>query len=266
LLKAGALRGHVTLGSWKILIESLSIRNVIPHLAAFLVIAGCAWLAQWQVDRAEDKREIIERWNDRTPVRLETLEAPYSLPQPVTGVGIWDSSRQILIDNRVRNQRTGVNVLTPLRTSDDRLFLVNRGWSAWPTRTTQLPDPGLGEARHENRQVDVREIEVQGVLNSPPGTGIRLGDAALQSNEDWPVLVTYFDHGVLSELFGDELQPAVIQLDPEDPAHLTGDPWKIVTFGPDRHIGYAMTWSSIAFVVAAIWLVLTIRQARRRRH
>lgn len=242
----------------------MSIRNLIPHLAALAVISGCAWLAQWQVDRAEEKREILERWNDRAPRRLETLESPYSLPQPVAGVGILDSRRQILIDNRIRDQRTGVHVLTPLRTSDGRLFLVNRGWAAWPARTLQLPDPGLVESATGSGPTEVGEIEIQGVLNTPPGTGIRLGDAEIRSDADWPLLVTYFDHGVLAELFGNDLQPAVIQLDPEHPAHLTGDPWKVVTFGPDRHIGYAMTWTSIALVVAAIWLVLTIRQNRRR--
>lgn len=244
----------------------MNIRDFIPHLAAIAVIAGCAWLAQWQVERAEEKREIIERWNDRAAVRLETLAQPYSLPQPIAGVGIWDSSRQILVDNRIRDQRTGVHVLTPLRTSDGRLFLVNRGWAAWPARTAQLPDPGLVESPTESRGRGVPGDEIKGVLNTPPGTGIRLGDAQIQRGEDWPVLVTYFDHDVLADLFGDELQPAVIQLDPEHPAHLTGDPWKVVTFGPDRHIGYAMTWTSIAIVVAAIWLVLTIRQARKRRH
>ena len=76
--------------------------------------------------------------------------------------------------------------------------------------------------------------------------------------------MTYFDYGVLADQFGKELQPAVIQLDPEHPAHLTGDPWQVVTFGPDRHLGYALTWTSIAIVVATIWLVLTIRQVRRR--
>lgn len=234
------------------------MRSLVPHLAAFAVIAGCAWLALWQVDRATEKREIIQRWNERATVPLETLSRPYSLPQPVTGVGIWDSNRQLLLDNRIKDRRTGVNVLTPLTISDGRVFLVNRGWAAWPTRTSPLPDPGVSGPGSGVVS------EIRGVLNTPPGTGIRLGEAETVDGDDWPVLVTYFDHDMLVEVFGDALQPAVIQLDPEHPEHLTGDAWKVVTFGPDRHIGYAMTWTSIALVVAGIWLVLTIRQARRR--
>lgn len=244
----------------------MSTRNVIPHLAAIAVIAACAWLALWQVERAGEKRDLIERWNDRAPVRLAALAQPYSLPQPITGVGIWDPNRQVLIDNRIRNQRTGVHVLTPFRTADGRLFLVNRGWADWPARSAQLPDPEVARLSVDNGERGGLAVEIEGVLNAPPGTGLRLGEVDIDGDQGWPLLVTYFDHAELSRLFGETLQPAVIQLDAVHPAHLTGEPWKVVTFGPDRHIGYAMTWTSIAIVVAAIWLALTIRQARRRPH
>lgn len=230
------------------------MRDAVPHLAALCVIAACTWLAQWQVERAGEKREILDRWQDRRPIALNELEAPFSLPQPITGVGIWNPDRQILIDNRIRGQRTGVHVLTPLQLPDGRIFLVNRGWSHWPSRSAKLPDPGVTQ----------RETDVRGVLNVPPGTGVQLGEPEFPLSRDWPILATYFDHGILTELFGDALQPAVIQLDPSHPDHLTGDAWKIVTFGPKRHIGYAMTWSTIAIVVAIIWVALTVRRIRRR--
>ena len=229
------------------------IRAIVPHIAALVVVAGCAWLTQWQVDRAADKREILERWHDRRPVELQALNVPFSLPQPIRAVGIWDPDHQILIDNRVRDRRAGVHVLTPFELSNGRIFLINRGWAAWPSRTAELPDPDVSQ----------RKSAIQGVLNVPPGTGIQLGESQSLLRRDWPILATYFDQDRLAEALGAELQPAVVQLDPSDPDHLTGDAWQVVTFGPDRHIGYALTWSTIAIVVAAIWLVLTIRQIRR---
>lgn len=230
------------------------MRHAVPHLAAILVVGACVWLAQWQVERAGEKREIIERWNNRSPIALETLEQPFDLPQPIVGVGILDDDRQLLIDNRIRNQRTGVQVLTPLQLDDGRIFLVNRGWAPWPSRSAELPDPAVSEP----------VVEFRGVLNNPPGTGMQLGETDMPGARDWPVLATYFDHEALVELYGTALEPAVIQLDPEHPDHLTGDEWQVVIFGPDRHIGYAMTWTTIALVVAAIWLVLTIRQLQRK--
>lgn len=230
------------------------MRPAIPHVAALAVVAACAWLAQWQVERAGEKREILARWNRPVPADLDALEPPYELPRPVAGVGLWDADRQLLIDNRVRSGRTGVDVLTPFRLPDGRVFLVNRGWAPWPSRSAPLPDPPIEDAG----------AGIRGVLDTPPGTGVRLGRPETPGAGDWPVLMTYFDQDVLRRLYRGELQPAVIRLDPEHPAHLTGDAWQVVTFGPARHIGYAWTWGTISLVVTAIWLVLTVRQIRAR--
>ena len=110
-----------------------------------------------------------------------------------------------------------------------------------------------------------KKRRIQGVLNNPPGTGLQLGESEIRLDDGWPLLATYFDYQQLIDLFGDALQPAVVQLDRSHADHLTGDAWKVATFGPKRHIGYALTWTSIAIVVAIIWLALTIRQRRRGR-
>ena len=231
------------------------MRKLLPHLAALAVIAACIWLTLWQLERAGEKREILQRWHAREPAGLRMLSPPYDPPRPVeTGVGNWVADRQLLIDNRVREGRTGVHVLTPWRAPDGRLFLVDRGWAGWPARTEPLPDPEpAGDS-----------TAIRGVMTTGPDVGLRLGEVRLPQNPDWPLLVTYFDAESLRALYGDALQPVVIQLDPAHPAHLTGDPWKVVTFGPKRHVGYAMTWTSIAITVGLIWLGLSIRGLKRR--
>lgn len=229
--------------------------RLIPHLAAALVIAGCAALTLWQIERAEYKRNLLANWYERAPVAIADLGRPFDLPQPVTGVGNWLPERQLLVDNQVREGRLGVYVLTPWEDARGRLFLVNRGWAPWPARSDPLPDPGLrGTGR------------LDGVLNDGPAVGVRLGRPEVPEQPAWPVLVTYFDADALTGLFGGDLQPAVIQLDPAHPAHLTGDAWRVVTFGPDRHLGYALTWTTIGLVVAGLWLVLGIRAVKRKRN
>ena len=230
------------------------MRQIIPHLAAILVLAGCTWLTLWQLDRADDKRRILSNWYDRAPVAIASIQAPFDLPQPVEGVGNWESQRQILVDNQVRNRRQGVFVLTPWRDRHGRVFLINRGWAEWPSRAAELPNPALGEV----------EGSITGVLNRGPAVGVRLGEARVPEDPDWPLLVTYFDAEALEPLYGATLQPAVVQLDPGHAAHLTGDEWRVVSFGPKRHLGYAMTWATIAAVVAILWLTLSIRALKRR--
>lgn len=247
----------------------MSVRGLVPHLAAALVVAGCAWLTAWQIERAGEKRELLARWHAAEPVRLAVLAAPYELPQPVTGVGTWERRRQILLDNRVRGHRHGVEVLTPFRLADGRLFLVDRGWAPWPARDAELPDPDVAGSATAPGTPDAptatAAVTIEGVLAEPPGVGVRMGPSDAAPGEAWPRLVTYFDHERLAEWLGEELQPAVVRLAPEHPAHLTGDEWQVATFGPKRHIGYALTWTSIGLVVAGIWITLSWRHRNRRR-
>jgi len=230
------------------------VKRIVPHVAAAVVIGGCTWLCAWQLDRADEKRDILQRWHDREPVALASLQPAYDVPQPVRGVGNWIPGRQLLIDNQIRDRRPGVYVLTPWRDADGRLFLVNRGWAPWQSRSAPLPDP---EVRGSG--------EIAGVLDRGPAVGARLGSAHVPDEPDWPLLTTYFDPPALARAYGSSLQPVTVKLDPGHPAHLTGDAWRIVTFGPERHIGYALTWGTIALVVAGIWVTLTARTLRRKR-
>lgn len=233
------------------------MRRLVPHLAALIVIAGCIALTLWQIDRAAGKRALLERWHDRPTLALDSLGEPLDLPQPVRAEGRWLDDRQLLIDNRIRDRQPGVGVLTPLVLDDGRVVLVDRGWAPWPARDLPLPDP---------RPQDQGRVEINGRLTAPPGVGARMGPSAAGPVDSWPRLVTWFDPALLADWYGATLLPAVIRLDPEHPDHLTGDAWQIVAFGPRRHLGYALTWASIAIVVAGIWLVLGVRARRHAAH
>lgn len=231
------------------------MRRLVPHLAALIVVAGCIGLTLWQIDRAEEKRVLLQRWHERPTVALAALPGPpFDLPQPIHAEGTWLADRQLLIDNRIRDRLPGVEVLTPLRLDDGAIVLVDRGWAAWPARTAALPDP---QPRGPQRVI------VTGRLTAPPGVGARMGPSTAGTAAGWPRLVTWFDPALLADWYGDRLLPAVIRLDPAHPDHLTGDAWQIVAFGPKRHLGYALTWASIAIVVAGLWLVLGLRARRR---
>jgi surfeit locus 1 family protein len=148
-----------------------------------------------------------------------------------------------------------VFVLTPFALEDGRIFVVNRGWAAWPARTAALPDP---------RPPSDPAIEIRGVLADAPGVGAQMGQADSDPAAGWPRLQTWFDPAPVATDLGTIIPQAVIRLAPDDPAHLTGDAWQLVSFGPERHRGYALTWAAIAFVVGLIWLTLSFRQFRAK--
>lgn len=236
------------------------MRRLIPHLAAAAVIGACIWLTLWQIDRAGQKRALLERAGQGQPVALADTRGDEPLPLRIRAVGNWRPERQILIDNRIRNGQPGVFVLTPLEIDDGRVFLVNRGWASWPARGAELPDPSPGAVR----------TELSGLLNTPPGVGARIGpgrapSANVDQEPPGPVLMTWLDPDATRTALGHEVDTRVVQLDPQHPAHLTGDAWKLVAFGPDRHLGYALTWATMAATVALIWIILGVRQWRRQR-
>lgn len=238
------------------LVKGCAVRKLIPHVAALLVILGCIALSRWQIDRAEEKTLLLAREATRAELQLEMLQPPFDLPQPITARGRWLGDHQVLLDNRIREHQPGVFVLTPFALTDGRVFMVNRGWAAWPARNATLPDPAPPTPD---------ELAIHGVLTTPPGVGARIGQADADDTSGWPRLQAWFDPTPVAIELGTMIPEAVIRLAPDDPAHLTGDAWQVVTFGPERHRGYALTWASIAFVVGLIWLSLSVRQFRAGR-
>lgn len=222
----------------------------IPNLAALAVVIAALGLAGWQLNRAAEKQALLVR--HQTGPQLALTEVGPATPRfaRVSARGRFDPTRQVLLDNQVRNGASGVHVLTPFEPAGgDAIYLVNRGW--WP-----LPDRG---AVPDPLPPVTGDIRISGVLNDPPRVGIQIGEAGPLDPQHWPNLMTYYNHARLGESFGDRLAERVVQLDPDHPAHTTGDVWRLLTFGPRRHRAYAFQWASIAIAVFVIWLVLGIR-------
>ncbi len=234
----------------------LSIRFWLPHLVALLVIAGSIHLAGWQMERAAEKEALLSQWDDAPAISLSSLgleSAPrYSL---VAGSGHFNADRHVLLDNQIRNNHPGVHVFTPFRPQDsNQVILVNRGWQPWDRRAARMPDFDTPE----------HLVHIEGRLNEPPRVGLQIGQAQALDPENWPNLMTYFELDRIRDAFDDSVFDQVLLLDPAHPAHLTGDDWRLINMGPERHRGYAFQWASIALAVFLIWLILTIRSIRRK--
>jgi surfeit locus 1 family protein len=230
------------------------LRRIVPHLAAVVVIALCAKLALWQLDRAAEKDAMLADWEDAPAMALHDDETV--LPgryARITAEGEFDTRRHVLLDNQLRNMHPGVHVFTPFRPrGSERVWMVNRGWQPMPQRDSMPEFDTPGGA-----------IQVSGRLSDPPRVGLEIGRAAELDAGQWPNLMTYFDLDRIRDVLGDEVEGAVILLDPDHPAHLSGDDWQPVTFGPERHRAYAFQWFTLAAVVLIIWLTLTFRSFRR---
>ncbi len=231
-------------------------RHVIPHLAALIVIITCVYLALWQWDRAEEKDTLLTEWDSASAVSLSAGAGDDERPGQfarVAAEGRFDREHAILLDNQLRNMHPGVHVFTPFRPhGSDRTWMVNRGWQPMPRRD-HLPE----------FDTPAEPVRITGRLSDPPRVGIQIGRAESLDPDNWPNLMTYFDLERIRDVLGPEVQDKIILLDPDHPAHLSGDEWQPVVFGPERHRAYTFQWASIAVAVFIIWLTLTIRSYRQ---
>lgn len=228
----------------------------LPHFAAILVIFMCARLAVWQFDRAEEKQEMLQSWQRAETVTLDKPPPEEHIYARVQARGFFDPSRNVLLDNQMRNGQPGVHVFTPFQPEGmTRSWLVNRGWYPLPSRQGPLPEVDTPDGG----------LAIRGRLANPPRVGLELGTARPLEADHWPNLVTYLDIDRVESALGTELADRVILLEPAHAAHLTGDEWRPVNFGPDRHRAYAWQWITMAVAVFIIWLALTWRSLGNRK-
>ena len=204
-------------------------------------------LGFWQLSRAEEKRVIAQRWEIRqqqSPVALSQLpqSADDVAYRPVILTGSFLSSRSFLLDNRIRDGRYGVEVLTPYRLDDGTTVLVNRGWLAGDRYRRSLPDVPSAEGVGQ----------LKGYVYVPPGESYTLG--SISATDEWPMLVQAIEVPALATLLKRELWPWTVRLSASSPAALEAE-WPLINTRPEKHTAYAVQWFAMAAVLAlfALW-------------
>lgn len=201
-------------------------------------------LGVWQLDRAEQKRQLQAQIDQQRQLpALPLVELPSSSTpawRSLLLTGRFDPQRIWLLDNRTRNGQAGVEVLQLFHDQPSGYRLViNRGWIAWPDRR-QLPAVPTPEG---NLQLQVEALPA-------PGQGFRLQGPV---STGWPRLITQLDAGALAEQAGLQLLPWTARLQPGSPGALRLE-WPALGMTATKHTAYAVQW----FALAAALLILFI--------
>lgn len=234
----------------------LKNRRFSPGLAnAGLAIAAATsfmLLGMWQLDRADAKRELRTQYETGQETTVD-LQAPAgTLPryQQVRTRGHYDSAHQILLDNMPSQQGwAGYRVLTPFEWQPGEWILVDRGWI--PLGATRADIPAL-EISEENRIV-------VGRLDRLPRPGIRLGEASEQAAITWPLVLSFPQHATLERALDRPLTSGIVLLDPAQPDGFERAWQSRFSFGPNRHIGYAVQWFAFAAAALIIFVILSFK-------
>lgn len=225
------------------------------------MLAGVALgvrLGLWQVDRAAEKNALIAQFErgQATVVELSTANIA-TLPryQRVHFSGRYDARHQVLLDNMPSQGQPmpGFRVLTPLELQGGGWILVDRGWL--PMRATRTDLPALEVAE------GVREIT--GRVDELPEPGMRLDNQTIgDPAASWPQVLNYPRKSDLERVLGRPLPARIVRLDASQPDGYERNWNPSYSFGPQRHIGYAVQWFAMAAAMVVVYLVVSFKRVQ----
>ncbi|MEO4047984.1 SURF1 family protein [Pseudomonas sp. CAU 1711] len=225
----------------------------LPSIAVALLLPLLLGLGLWQLARAEEKRALLEGFAAReqaAPMSVTELERHADLAHlRIRLSGQFDERHSLLLDNRQRDGRVGVELLQPFYDQASGLWLlVNRGWLPWPDRRTppQFTTPE-------------QPLELVARVHVPLGEAFQLG--ADPAGGDWPRLITAVQPERLWRQLGRGGMAYEVRLEPGPAAYRAE--WPVVAMGPEKHNGYAVQWFALAAALLGLYLYLGIHNSRQ---
>ncbi|NNL99777.1 MAG: SURF1 family protein, partial [Gammaproteobacteria bacterium] len=160
--------------------------TLLPTLLTLVLVPLLAALGFWQLDRAEQKRQIQLQFTAGASTLVELGKETVSLPryQRVRVRGRFDQSRQFLLDNMLDEGKPGSHVLGLLEIQGvSQRLLVNLGWVEAAADRSVLAQADLPGG----------ELVLTGRLDKLPRPGLKLASEPLADDGRWPKRVVYPD-------------------------------------------------------------------------
>lgn len=249
-------------------------------VCAALAFAGFVALGTWQLQRLQWKLALIERIEQRVHAAPVPAPGPERWPQVsaegdeyrhvrLTGTFLYELTTRVQASTGLGS---GYWLLTPLRSAEGCMVLVNRGFiPASAADRAYDESPQTRDARDQQNSVGRRdEAVVTGLLRiSEPGGGfLRRNDPADNRWYSRDVQAIAAARGL------SQVAPYFVDADaakePVDEQSSSGSPdypvggLTVISFR-NNHLVYAITWYALALMVASagLWLV---REERKLRH
>lgn len=228
--------------------------NIWMALLTLLTFLGLLSLGKWQLNRAEEKKDIIASFNKNSTTTLSSLKKleTYSsqeiqyLNVILTGSAL--NQHSFLLDNQFYNHKVGFHVITPfLDNSTNSIVLVDRGFKS------------RGKSRLEKVFIaPLNEHQITVSINTIAGQAFTL-NARQESTANKIPIFQKIDFKYWQKRLLKPLNYFVGQLKSTQSSYIQA--WQPTTvMQPERHLGYAFQWFALAMAVLIIFFVTNYKQ------
>ncbi len=245
---------------------SLNLAWLIPVLILVPILIR---LGVWQLDRANERQtardELVSVMQQKPlPINEFDLTPSHEKLAHLTVSGVFDWSKQFLLENQVHNTVTGFEVLAPLTYSSGRAILVSRGWI--PASPGKKPDVSVTAGIARAQSVAGLAVIPESRLSDYQRDILRKSSDYKPSNTEpnnakWPVIITEEDFATMSSLLELELVPRILQPQ-QDLSYAYRRVWQPSLRGPAVNYGYAAQWFGMAILLIGVMLWANTKRAR----
>ncbi len=211
------------------------------------------FLGLWQLDRAEQKRDIQQKWADlqaQPAVKLEShmLADDYTSLRRVEASGKYLEEKYWLKENQIVNGQLGYHVIMPFLLETGELVAVDRGWVLGSPLRDYVPEI----------QTPQGQLLLTGSLVKPSDS--MLVREVERSAKTWPHKILEIDIPILSKQLGQRMSLKVLRLDADSVSAFEVH-WRPINMSPTKHIGYAVQWFIMALALVILYIFASTNMA-----
>ncbi|MEE9304070.1 MAG: SURF1 family protein [Thiotrichaceae bacterium] len=236
-----------------------------PSIVVLFLFPGLISLGLWQLDRADEKKEIeanVHQAGLSDPLVLNGLavaergKLPQHIYRPMVVSGSYDSKHQFLYDNRTHKGKPGYHVLSPFRLKGNKAaVLVNRGWIPFEGRRDNIQDISI----------ETSEETLKGVIKLPiKGIVLKNSGKLTASLDSYPLTIQAVSLDEMAEALGYDFLPIVIELDISANNGFIRE-WQPYYGSIAKHHGYAVQWFAMALVLLLLFIKLSTKKIENRK-
>lgn len=230
--------------------------GVVPTLVVALLLPLLVSLGFWQLNRGAEKSALLNTYTERRAAApMASTELPHVEDPAFRRVhlhGQFDAAHSLLLDNRQRDGKVGVELLQPFQDQASGLWLlINRGWLPWPDRRTppQFTTP-------------TQAVSLDAWVYVSPGATFQLQADA--STPTWPQLVTVIEPSKLWTMLDRDGFAYELRAENGPATYLAN--WPVVAMGPEKHIAYAVQWFAMSIALLGLFIYLGWHNAKEKHH